>query len=81
MIEARDFGVLRVSGSPTWHPILRVEPLPQPQAHRGLRRETNGDVKIFSSLHVSGERLRLLTGVAAILRFPCPELDEDDEDD
>eukprot|EP00670_Eutreptiella_braarudii_P008918 CAMPEP_0174312610 /NCGR_PEP_ID=MMETSP0810-20121108/4398_1 /TAXON_ID=73025 ORGANISM="Eutreptiella gymnastica-like, Strain CCMP1594" /NCGR_SAMPLE_ID=MMETSP0810 /ASSEMBLY_ACC=CAM_ASM_000659 /LENGTH=381 /DNA_ID=CAMNT_0015421047 /DNA_START=41 /DNA_END=1186 /DNA_ORIENTATION=- len=44
-------------------------------------KETNGDVKIFSSLHVSGERLRLLTGVAAILRFPCPELDEDDEDD
>lgn len=54
-------------------------------------------MKIFSSLHVSGERkyknkyvddmilvkaiveLEQLTGVAAILRFPMPELEEEDE--
>lgn len=45
-------------------------------------RESGGDVKIFSSLHISGEQLEQLTGIAAILRFPMPELeDEDDEDE
>ena len=31
-------------------------------------REFGGDVKIFSSMHVSGEQLDQLTGVCAILR-------------
>lgn len=63
-------------------------------------KEFGGEVKLFSSLHVSGERmiwihdsfqfpnyfflfieLDLLTGVAAILRFPMPELDSEDSDD
>lgn len=45
-------------------------------------RDAGGEVKIFSSMHVSGEQLALLTGVAAILRFPMPELEESsDEDD
>ncbi|CAH0390257.1 unnamed protein product [Bemisia tabaci] len=45
-------------------------------------RESGGDVKIFSSLHISGEQLDQLTGIAAILRFPLPDLeDEDDEDE
>jgi hypothetical protein len=50
-------------------------------------RDNNGQVKIFSSLHVSGEQLMQLTGVAAILRFPMPDLedeslsDSDDDDD
>ncbi|KAJ3643186.1 hypothetical protein Zmor_025911 [Zophobas morio] len=43
-------------------------------------KEFGGDVKIFSSLHISGEQLEQLTGVAAILRFPMPELDEDDDE-
>lgn len=63
--------------------------------------DAGGDVKIFSSMHVSGERkletsanfsdqsnfsipeLASLTGIAAILRFPMPELEdsEDEEDD
>ncbi|CAG9862948.1 unnamed protein product [Phyllotreta striolata] len=43
-------------------------------------RESGGDVKIFSSLHVSGEQLEQLTGVAAILRFPMELEDEDDEE-
>lgn len=63
-------------------------------------REYGGDVKIFSSLHVSGERkylemcrcdglvyffyvlieLEQLTGVAAILRFPMPELDDEESE-
>lgn len=40
-------------------------------------KENGGDVKLFSSLHVSGEQLGLLTGVAAILRFPMAELEEE----
>jgi len=45
-------------------------------------RDNNGDVKIFSSLHVSGEQLSLLSGVAATLRFPLPDLlDEIDGDE
>jgi protein pelota len=43
--------------------------------------EAGGDVKIFSSMHVSGEQLAQLTGVAAILRFPMPELEEDSDAD
>ncbi|XP_064620588.1 protein pelota-like [Lineus longissimus] len=41
-------------------------------------RESGGDVKIFSSLHVSGEQLGQLSGVAAILRFPIQDPDEDE---
>ncbi|XP_035690722.1 protein pelota-like [Branchiostoma floridae] len=44
-------------------------------------KDLGGDVKIFSSLHVSGEQLDQLTGVAAILRFPIPEIDEEDATD
>ncbi|XP_069684035.1 protein pelota [Periplaneta americana] len=44
-------------------------------------RESGGEVKIFSSMHVSGEQLDQLTGVAAILRFPMPELDEEEGSD
>ncbi|XP_076452895.1 protein pelota-like [Babylonia areolata] len=43
-------------------------------------RENGGDVKIFSSLHVSGEQLGQLSGVAAILRFPVQDDEESDED-
>lgn len=44
-------------------------------------RENGGDVRIFSSMHVSGEQLDQLTGIAAILRFPMPELEESDAED
>ena len=42
-------------------------------------KEFGGDVKIFSSMHVSGEQLEQLTGICAILRFPMQELDEDSD--
>ncbi|XP_054290265.1 protein pelota [Macrosteles quadrilineatus] len=42
-------------------------------------RDSGGDVKIFSSMHVSGEQLMQLTGVAAILRFPLPDLEDEEE--
>ncbi|KAL6044619.1 Translation factor pelota [Balamuthia mandrillaris] len=44
-----------------------------------------GNVQIFSTLHVSGEQLKQLGGIAAILRFPLPDVagmeDEGDEDE
>jgi len=44
-------------------------------------KEAGGEVKIFSSMHVSGEQLGQLSGIAAILRFPLPELDEDEDEE
>eukprot|EP00056_Hartaetosiga_gracilis_P011716 m.178843 g.178843 ORF g.178843 m.178843 type:complete len:379 (-) comp13561_c0_seq1:2364-3500(-) len=40
-----------------------------------LVKSVGGKVNVFSSLHVSGQQLQQLTGVAAILRFPL-QLDE-----
>ncbi|XP_075666480.1 protein PELOTA 1 [Castanea sativa] len=39
-------------------------------------KDSGGTVHIFSSLHVSGEQLATLTGIAAILRFPLPDLED-----
>ncbi|XVE61602.1 hypothetical protein DITRI_Ditri06bG0053400 [Diplodiscus trichospermus] len=39
-------------------------------------KKARGKALVFSSVHVSGEQLAQLTGIAAILRFPLPELDE-----
>ncbi|KAK7203931.1 hypothetical protein BZA70DRAFT_259702 [Myxozyma melibiosi] len=46
-------------------------------------REQGGEALIFSSLHESGKQLEQFTGIAAILNFPMPELDEisDDEEE
>lgn len=41
-------------------------------------KDSGAEVKIFSSLHVTGEQLDQMTGVAAILRFPMPEIEEED---
>lgn len=42
-------------------------------------RENGGQVYIFSSMHVSGQQLQQVSGVAAILRYPLPDLDELEE--
>lgn len=39
-------------------------------------REGGSKVYIFSAAHVSGEQLNLLTGIAAILRYPMPHLED-----
>ena len=44
-------------------------------------RDTGGEVRIFSSLHVSGEQLGQLSGVCALLRFPMTELEDTDDSD
>jgi mRNA surveillance protein pelota len=46
-----------------------------------LVKQQGGEALIFSSLHVSGEQLAQLSGVAAILRFPIPGLDDQLEDE
>eukprot|EP00615_Pteridomonas_danica_P006914 CAMPEP_0114347450 /NCGR_PEP_ID=MMETSP0101-20121206/13896_1 /TAXON_ID=38822 ORGANISM="Pteridomonas danica, Strain PT" /NCGR_SAMPLE_ID=MMETSP0101 /ASSEMBLY_ACC=CAM_ASM_000211 /LENGTH=225 /DNA_ID=CAMNT_0001484739 /DNA_START=666 /DNA_END=1343 /DNA_ORIENTATION=- len=46
-------------------------------------KKHDGKVHIFSSLHVSGEQLGQVSGIAAILRFPMPEekiLENDNND-
>lgn len=39
-------------------------------------REANGTVHIFSSMHVSGEQLQQMSGIAALLRFPLPDIED-----
>eukprot|EP00192_Tetraselmis_astigmatica_P010755 CAMPEP_0117663006 /NCGR_PEP_ID=MMETSP0804-20121206/8353_1 /TAXON_ID=1074897 /ORGANISM="Tetraselmis astigmatica, Strain CCMP880" /LENGTH=381 /DNA_ID=CAMNT_0005469937 /DNA_START=585 /DNA_END=1730 /DNA_ORIENTATION=- len=39
-------------------------------------REAAGEVIVFSAMHVSGQQLAKLTGVAAILRFPLEDLED-----
>ncbi|XP_016118208.1 protein pelota homolog [Sinocyclocheilus grahami] len=43
-------------------------------------KENGGNVRIFSSLHVSGEQLNQLSGVVAVLRFPIADMSEAEED-
>jgi protein pelota len=42
-------------------------------------RANGGNVYIFSSMHISGQQLQQVSGVAAILRYPLPDLDELEE--
>jgi len=46
-------------------------------------REAGAEVVMFSAMHVTGEQLGQLSGVAATLRFPIMDLDEqlDDEEE
>lgn len=37
-------------------------------------RQGGGEALVFSSMHVSGEQLNQISGIAALLRFPLPEL-------
>ena len=43
-------------------------------------RMAGGEAIIFSAMHVSGEQLNQLTGVAAILRFPLPDIEDQELD-
>jgi protein pelota len=35
-----------------------------------------GAVHVFSGMHASGEQLNQLSGIAAVLRFPLPDLED-----
>uniref|UniRef100_A0A914RMF5 ERF1 domain-containing protein n=1 Tax=Parascaris equorum TaxID=6256 RepID=A0A914RMF5_PAREQ len=56
----------------TFFTLMATEPA---RAFYGLKHGAN--VLIFSSMHPSGEQLSLLSGVAAILRFPLHELEDE----
>ncbi|GLH03942.1 hypothetical protein R5R35_008207 [Gryllus longicercus] len=76
--EAQAIETLMISDN-----LFRVQDVKQRKRYVTLVdsvREFGGDVKIFSSLHVSGEQLDQLTGIAALLRFPMPELEDEDEE-
>lgn len=45
-----------------------------------VRDVEGGEVRVLSSAHESGKRLEALGGVAAILTFPMPDLDELEDD-
>ncbi|CAO1363939.1 unnamed protein product [Diamesa tonsa] len=64
--------------------LFRNQDIPQRKEYVKMvddTRAAGGEARIFSSMHVSGEQLAQLTGVAAILRFPMPELEDSDNDD
>ena len=44
-------------------------------------QENGADLRIFSSLHSSGERLEMLSGIAALLRYPLPDIADDQSSD
>mmetsp|Transcript_7038 Transcript_7038/g.21438 ORF Transcript_7038/g.21438 Transcript_7038/m.21438 type:complete len:394 (-) Transcript_7038:513-1694(-) len=44
-------------------------------------KSAGGEVHIFSAMHVTGEQLGEMTGIAAMLRFPLPELFDMEFDD
>jgi len=77
--EAEAIEVLLISDK-----LFRSQDIAQRKKHVTLIdkvREAGGDVKIFSSLHVSGEQLDQLSGLCAILRFPMHELEDTDDSD
>ncbi len=39
-------------------------------------KDGGGEALVFSSMHISGEQLNQLSGIAAILRFPLPDLED-----
>lgn len=60
--------------------LFRSSDIRQRQKYIGLVesvKANGGEVKIFSAAHVSGEQLKQLGGVAAILRFPLPDIDDE----
>ena len=59
---------------------LTLEPEPPSTCTRFVMSEVGGEVRVFSSLHVSGEQLEQLSGLCAILRFPMAELEDTDSD-
>eukprot|EP00963_Diacronema_lutheri_P008185 scaffold718_cov342-Pavlova_lutheri.AAC.41 len=41
-------------------------------------KQNGGEVFVFSTMHVSGEQLQKLSGIAAVLRFPLPDLEDEE---
>lgn len=64
--------------------LFRTADAQMRQRYAGLVEEVEaggGKAYIFSGAHASGEQLNQLTGVAAVLRFPLPELEDQEFDE
>ncbi|KAF2006302.1 hypothetical protein P154DRAFT_482073 [Amniculicola lignicola CBS 123094] len=74
----RGGGVLMISDS-----LFRAQDVKERRRWVGLvdqvRETEGGEVRVLSSLHESGKRLEALGNVAAILTFPLPDLDEEED--
>ncbi|CAM9487969.1 unnamed protein product [Chrysoparadoxa australica] len=46
-----------------------------------LARNNGAKLFIFSTAHVSGEQLQQFSGIAAVLRFPMPDIEEEDTEE
>lgn len=46
-----------------------------------VKEQEGGEVRVLSSMHESGQRLKGLGDIAAILTFPIEDLQDDEEDD
>ena len=44
-------------------------------------KNDGGEARILSSDHESGQRLRMMGDIAAVLNYPMPDLDEDEEEE
>lgn len=61
-------------------PLITTGPLSHGRAAAGVLSAMSVMLPT-SSMHVTGEQLGQLTGIAAVLRFPLPEMEDDDDDD
>ncbi|CAR30871.1 hypothetical protein ZYGR_0P01730 [Zygosaccharomyces rouxii] len=64
--------------------LMRSDDIDQRKKSLDLAQQVErlgGKVAVFSALHNSGEELNRLTGIACILNYPIPDLDEDLEED
>jgi len=78
-VEAGAVGTLLISDS-----LFRSQNIGERRRWVSIVEEVKkggGEVLIFSSIHESGKQLDQLTGVAAILNFPLPELESEDEEE
>ena len=59
--------------------VLRARTVPARRRYLALLDEvqgSGGEVHVLSAAHPSGEQLGRITGLAAVLRFPLPELED-----
>mmetsp|Transcript_19667 Transcript_19667/g.54879 ORF Transcript_19667/g.54879 Transcript_19667/m.54879 type:complete len:382 (-) Transcript_19667:320-1465(-) len=64
--------------------LFRINDVAKRKRYVGLVdsvKESGGEALIFSSMHVSGEQLKQLSGIAALLRFPLPDLEDQELND
>jgi protein pelota len=57
--------------------LIRTATVPQRKKYVAacdLVKGSGGTVHVVSEQHVTGEQLTQLSGIAALLRFPCPDL-------